>query len=148
RLHRRVVEAYRKLCFEALSLYRLMPPAPELVNELILKLLAIQPDDDSSFGVESRRFGLEDIRSWYPPFWSHFPWLPFLNEAPTEAISTIVTLMETATSSWERKARVREMEPIGIAYWSGKTERKLRGNEQMFLWHMSGSAPKTAQSPL
>jgi hypothetical protein len=143
-----VDQAFANACRLPACIASLASVRPAAARELVLATTIEPPKAEDPHGYRARDddYGLVYWLKGYPPFYSTGPWLRFLREAPTEALTTILQLVNFATERWEAGVVAYHFRDTGeqvrapaIELDCASTRIRVVGDETVFQWHYRSS---------
>lgn len=138
----RVSEAFASAVLDTTALNALILQRPKIASEVLLAVCVEEPLEEhrSHYTIfDADGYGIVQADNAYPSMYFKGAFLNFLRLSPTEAIETIVRLVNFATQQWLRLRGVRPEATVPKRLsWEflirGKAVRWF-GDSQVFQWH-------------
>jgi len=148
----RVDEAFQKTCLDGDALQPMIVSNPNVAREVLLALLIEEPRAPDRYGhrfLLEEDLSIERVFSWYPPFYTRGPFLPFLVSQSAEGLELILRLVNFATDRWADGWRARSLKPPSILVTLPDGEREYLGDGDVYFWYRDlGRAPHAVVSAL
>ena len=144
----RVAEPFQEACLDGQCLMPLIVRRPDAALEVLLAVSIEEPKELDPFGGHSLidSYGVEHWHGGYPPMYFRGPFLSFFSQAPQQALSYVVRLVNFATHRWAecQRRHVAERsgeeppaeEALGIRLLIRGQERLWLGSGQVLYWHL------------
>lgn len=144
---RRLDPGFRKACFKDSGLLPLMRSKPTVASEVLLALI-VEEEPCREYGSSAYEIelGLEVAEDGYPAIFWKSPFFQFLQIAPSEALTSLVTLVNFCTERWLAETGVggEAKTPGVMLQMQDGTLKEFSGGFEVFDWtqgisHQSGN---------
>ena len=135
---RRVSEDFGTACLKGDALAALIQSKPAVVVELVLAFAIKWPKENQkqrSHDTIEEDYGLElNSHDWYPPLWSHGPFMLLFKHAPSHALDLIVRLVNFATDGHLSRCYDRNADGTSLLIATQAGTTSWKGDANVYTW--------------
>lgn len=144
----RVDEDFLEVCLNTPAMHLMIKSNPVLAKEILLALLISEPVTDY-FGDDSiQEYGLNEVNSWFPPFYNRGPFLQFLRLQPASGAELVIELCNLSIQKWLITHPAESNSGVNLIYLDG-TSKMFHGDNQVYYWYRdNGNVPHCLVSAL